>query len=28
MIEHLQALVNSDPALVRRGRWTDVDLLL
>jgi len=28
MIEHLQALVNSDPALVRRGRWTDADLLL
>lgn len=28
MIEHLQALVNSDPALVRRGRWTSADLLL
>jgi hypothetical protein len=28
MIEHLQALVNSDPALVRRGRWTNADLLL
>jgi len=28
MIEHLQRLVNSDPALVRRGRWTNADLLL
>jgi len=28
MIDHLQRLVNSDPALVRRGRWTDADLLL
>jgi hypothetical protein len=28
MIEHLQELVNSDAALVRRGRWTSADLLL
>lgn len=28
MIEHLQALVNGNPALVRRGRWTDADMLL
>lgn len=28
MIEHLQRLVNGDPALVRRGRWADADLLL
>jgi hypothetical protein len=28
MIEHLQRLVNSDPTLVRRGRWTSADLLL
>jgi hypothetical protein len=28
MIERLQQLVNSDPALVRRGRWTHADMLL
>ena len=28
MIEHLQQLVNSNPALVRRGRWTHADMLL
>ncbi len=28
MIEHLQRLVNDDPALVRRGRWTSADMLL
>ena len=28
MIEELQRLVNADPALVRRGRWTDADMLL
>jgi hypothetical protein len=28
MIEHLQRLVNGDPALVRRGRWTSADMLL
>jgi hypothetical protein len=28
MIEHLQDLVNSNPALVRRGRWTDAVMLL
>lgn len=28
MIDHLQALVNNNPALVRRGRWTDADMLL
>jgi hypothetical protein len=28
MIERLQDLVNSDPALVRRGRWTNADMLL
>ena len=28
MIEHLQRLVNGDPALVRRGRWTNADMLL
>ncbi|MEO1494911.1 MAG: hypothetical protein AAFV19_22430 [Pseudomonadota bacterium] len=28
MIEPLQELVNTNPALVRRGRWTDVDMLL
>ena len=28
MIEHLQRLVNDDPALVRRGRWTCADMLL
>jgi hypothetical protein len=28
MIEHLQRLVNDDPALVRRGRWTNADMLL
>lgn len=28
MIEHLQRLVNEDPALIRRGRWTSADLLL
>jgi hypothetical protein len=28
MIEHLQRLVNGDPALVRRGRWTRADMLL
>lgn len=28
MIDHLQALVNSDPTLVRRGRWTSADMLL
>lgn len=28
MIEQLQEQVNSNPALVRRGRWTDADMLL
>jgi len=28
MIDHLQRLVNNDPALVRRGRWTNADMLL
>jgi len=28
MIEHLQDLVNGNPALVRRGRWTSADMLL
>ena len=28
MIERLQDLVNGNPALVRRGRWTDADMLL
>ena len=28
MIEHLQRLVNEDPTLIRRGRWTSADLLL
>ncbi len=28
MIERLQELVNADPALVRRGRWTNADMLL
>ncbi len=28
MIEELPALVNGNEALVRRGRWTDADLLL
>lgn len=28
MIDRLQNLVNSDPALVRRGRWTNADMLL
>lgn len=28
MIERLQKLVNADPALVRRGRWTNADMLL
>ena len=28
MIREIQRLVNADPALVRRGRWTDADLLL
>ena len=28
MIEHLQRLVNGDPALVQRGRWTSADMLL
>jgi hypothetical protein len=28
MIEHLQHLVNTDPALVRRGRWTTADMLI
>jgi hypothetical protein len=28
MIEHLQSLVNGNPALVRRGRWTNADMLL
>ncbi|MHA1528882.1 MAG: hypothetical protein ACTSVG_07670 [Alphaproteobacteria bacterium] len=28
MIEHLQGLVNGDPALVRRGRWMSADMLL
>ncbi|MDH3665569.1 MAG: hypothetical protein OEN23_01420 [Paracoccaceae bacterium] len=28
MIEHLQELVNGNPALVHRGRWTNADMLL
>jgi len=28
MIEELPALVNGNEALVRRGRWTDADMLL
>jgi hypothetical protein len=28
MIEELPALVNANAALVRRGRWTDADLLI
>jgi hypothetical protein len=28
MIKHLQDLVNSNPALVRRGRWTTANMLL
>ena len=28
MINHLQNLVNGNPALVRRGRWTSADMLL
>ena len=28
MIEKLQALVNDNPALVRRGRWTNAVMLL
>jgi hypothetical protein len=28
MIDQLQRLVNDDPALVRRGRWTNADMLL
>lgn len=28
MIEQLQAQVNADPALVRRGRWTRADMLI
>ena len=28
MIEELPALVNGNAALVRRGRWTDADMLL
>ncbi len=28
MIEKLQELVNANPALVRRGRWTNADMLL
>lgn len=28
MLERLQDLVNADPALVRRGRWTNADMLL
>lgn len=28
MIDKLQSLVNGDSALVRRGRWTDADMLL
>ena len=28
MIEELPALVNGNQALVRRGRWTDADMLL
>ena len=28
MIEHLKDLVNANPALVRRGRWTTADMLL
>jgi hypothetical protein len=28
MIDQLQRLVNSNPALVRRGRWTNADMLL
>lgn len=28
MIEELQELVNANPALVRRGRWTDMVMLL
>jgi hypothetical protein len=28
MIKHLQDLVNGNPALVRRGRWTTADMLL
>ena len=28
MIEQIQALVNADPALVRRGRWTSADMLV
>jgi hypothetical protein len=28
MIDHLQELVNGNPALVRRGRWTNADMLL
>ncbi len=28
MIDRLQDLVNGNPALVRRGRWTDANMLL
>ena len=28
MIEKLQELVNANPAIVRRGRWTNADMLL
>lgn len=28
MIEQIQARVNADPALVRRGRWTSADMLV
>ena len=28
MIDQLQSLVNGNPALVRRGRWTDADMLV
>ncbi|NIP76556.1 MAG: hypothetical protein GTN90_11455, partial [Xanthomonadales bacterium] len=28
MIDRLQDLVNGNPALVRRGRWTNADMLL
>lgn len=28
MIDQLQTLVNGNPALVRRGRWTNADMLL
>ena len=28
MIKHLQNLVNGNPPLVRRGRWTSADMLL